>query len=223
VSTILAFSDPHFPWASEDAIGAVYRGIRKYSPKIIVNLGDLYDFFSFNRFVKSQNVILPRDEIAQGRAAAEKMWKNINALAPKARKYQLRGNHDERPLHRLLQKAPELESLCNFDALFNFPGVETMREERDELIIDDIVFIHGYILEIGGHCRDMLRNVCRGHTHIGYVYMRNHFDRIIWELNVGYCADRDAEPLLYTAQKNFTRWTTGYGVIDDNGPRFIAS
>jgi predicted phosphodiesterase len=223
VSTIIALSDTHFPWYSDAVLSAVYRGIRKYSPKYIVHVGDLYDFFSFARFARSQNVCTPKEELTRGREAAEKFWKTVKQLAPRAKCFQLRGNHDDRPLHRILQNSPELELFLSVDPWFQFAGVETLNSEREELVIDNIVFMHGFLTEIGAHCRDMQKNVVRGHSHIGYTYYKKTFDKSIWELNCGYCADRDQIPLSYTQQSKFSRWTPGYGIIDERGPRFISS
>ena len=218
---ILAFSDLHFPWHSKIAMGGVLHGIRKYRPKTVVCLGDLYDQFSFSRFMHTQSLYTPKDEIVTARKYAEKLWFQIGRAVPKAKLFQLRGNHDERVVARLLGRAPELEYFADFDSIYTFDGVETLASERDELILRGIVFQHGFKTKLGDHCRQNLMRTVVGHSHRPGIYYLPLKGEVVWELNVGHCADRHAQPMSYTKQRQLSTWTKGFGVIDKYGPRFI--
>lgn len=165
----------------------------------------------------------PNEEVNDGRVMAEDFWKKISLSAPNAKKFQIKGNHDERAAKRMLEKAPELEPFCRFDDFWTFDGVETIQDSRDHLEIDGIVFTHGHRSKIGDlipECDFM--NVVSGHSHRGGTFFRRlKGGRIAWELNAGYVGNPFDEALVYRPMKSFFGWTHGVGFIDETGPRFI--
>lgn len=220
--TTLVIGDLHLPWGCTRTVSAIYSAIEKHQPKIVVQVGDLYDMFSMTRFARSLNVITPAREIEEGRRWAEAFWKNVYKRAPRAKRFQLLGNHDVRPLIRVQERAPELESLVQrgWEDLFKFVGVETLWGTRDDLEIDGVVFEHGYLTRPGQHMRENMKPTVLGHTHRGWVHFEKIRRQMLWELNVGYAADPSQEPLSYP-KKKWVKWTPGYGLIDGDGPRFV--
>lgn len=158
----------------------------------------------------------------QGRQMAEHMWAKIRKDCPHAECYQLKGNHDSRPLDRTLEKYPEIEALLDIQALWEFPGVTTQRSERDELIINDIVFMHGYRSKLGDHARHNQKNTVCGHSHRGGVWNGRLGDQVVWELNAGHISDPTSIPLSYSKQRKISNTVAGFGLIDRYGPRFVA-
>ncbi len=105
--------------------------------------------------------------------------------------------------------------------LYRFKGVHTVEDDREELIINGIIFMHGYRSRAGDHMRYNGKSTVVGHSHTGsVVYEQKSKRNIIWELNAGFLADETAEPLRYRPQTT-SKWTLGYGLIDSSGPRFI--
>lgn len=219
--TILAIGDTHFPFANKQSLNRIYEITKQVKPQIIVQIGDLYDMFSFGRFPRSLSVIAPKDEVSRGREEAEVMWRWLSRLSPKAKLFQLMGNHDERPLKKILTTFPEAESLLRVKELFEFHDVETLKAERDELIIDKILFMHGFRSKLGDHARHNHMSTVCGHSHQGGSVFMRLGDKTIFELNCGYIADPHCEALSYTRQRRISNWTQGVGLIDANGPRFI--
>lgn len=183
-------------------------------------MGDLYDAFSASKFPKSDIDMTPRQEVEWARGLAEDFWTAIKAASPKSICYQIKGNHDDRPRQRLIEKAPDVEAFYKPLELWKFKGVHTIDDPREELILDDIVFMHGFRSQLGQHAQYNQRNTVVGHSHRGGVYYFKNWEKTLWELNCGYLGDPLSKPLSYTKQR-FTHWTHGYGYIDDNGPRFI--
>ncbi len=221
---VFVFGDTHFPFHNKKALRlAVKKRLEAFCPDVVIQLGDLYDFFSFSRFARSQNIITPYDEIDQGRIYAEEFWEQVDDNAPQAKKIQITGNHDIRPLLRSLEKAPELEFFVKdkLDSLFTFDGVRTIMDPREELIIDDWAYIHGY-KKFGSHLGDFkgMYNVCCGHLHLGASKFVNFGGVIRQELNAGFFGDKNHTALSYTAMKKFTNWTLGSAEIDERGGRF---
>lgn len=178
------------------------------------------DMLAHSKFPRSHNVMTPKDEILKSRDLAEEMWKAIRTAVPKATCHLLTGNHEARVFKRVFERAPELESFVSVKEFFTFDGVETIHDPREELVIDDVVYIHGFLSGLGKHAAYYQKSVVCGHTHLGGVAFIRQKKKIIFELNAGMLANERAPALSYTPTK-FTRWTVGYGLIDNLGPRFV--
>lgn len=219
---ILIIGDAHFPFVHLPTLEKIYAFARKHRPKHIVQTGDLYDFFAHSKFPRSQNYYSPDQEMTEGRNGAEKFWSTLGGACPDAKRYQLLGNHDVRPLKRIMEAAPTLETFIvrALKPFFEFQGVQTIEDPRMELVIQGVSMIHGYS-STPGHVRDLiLGDSVVSHTHKGGTIFRALKDRTIAELNPGFVGDETSKALSYTAQKT-TGWTLGWGWWDEYGPRFI--
>lgn len=222
---IVCVGDVHFPWSCDPTIRKIIRLIKDIQPAYTVQMGDLYDAFSWGRFARSLSAskLTPQEELSKARKKAEKFWCQVQEAAPDTRCHQLIGNHDERFKKQILGKAPEYDFIVDegLRPLFEFPGVKTQPNERTELFINGICFIHGY-RKHGTHAWHNGCNTVCGHTHKGGAVYHRRGDEVIWELNAGFCADPTAVSMSYTKQKTVSHYTKGVGVIDKHGPRFIA-
>ena len=220
--TIAVISDIHWPFASEKVLAKFREYVAINKPEWVVLNGDAWDMYSHSKFAKSHNVFTPRDEQNTARAANLKFWQGIIEVHPKAKCYQLLGNHDIRPMKRVLEVYPEAEDWIaeKLKEMFTFDGVTTMFDHREELIIGDIAIFHGYRTQLGAHRDYTLMNCINGHSHVGGTVFRRIRDTILWELNSGLAGMAESKGLTYTPQR-ITNWTTGFGVVDANGPRFI--
>lgn len=194
----------------------VEEQLRIIKPDHVWQIGDLYDMLSFGKYPKSANHYTPQDELLHGRACAVAMWKNIQRAAPKAKCHQILGNHDARIMKRVLDKAPELESLIGSAVrdLFEFENVQLHTSETVEL--DNICFTHG-CLQFGAHAQFTEMNTVCGHLHRGQVI---YFPKY-WELNVGFLGQKHSPNMSYVTLARFAKMTHGLGVVDQNGPRFV--
>ena len=219
---ILVIPDQHFPFVDKKHLKSVISAAKEHKPTHIVNVGDTYDMYSFSRFTRSLDLIKPKEEISAARSMAEGMWKGLRAASPKAECFQVLGNHEERVIKKLLDKNPEYESLLedSIDGLIRFEGVQNLESSKSELVINDIVFVHGWSTTPGYHVRYFLQSVVHGHTHRGGVTYVAHKGKTLYELDCGFIADVNALPLQYGETKTST-WHPGYGYIDKYGPRFI--
>lgn len=219
---VLCLGDTHFPFHHKKALEWTYRLADRLKPTHVVQCGDLYDLFAFSRFPKTLK-LSPEKELDLARTAAEKMWAHFKGLSC----YQLFGNHDLRPIKKVLSVAPELASLVDkgIRGLYTFTDVRSILDTREELHLrvngEDVFFQHGHRSELGAHARYNLANTVHGHTHrAGLVFERNH-KRAFWELDVGFLADIRAEAFGYRAQKVIHKTVVGAGWIDELGPRFL--
>ncbi len=212
--------DIHFPFAHEEKLKKAVELIGKIKPKRVIQMGDLYDCLSHAKFPRSLNIYTPREEMLLARNGAEAMWKEIQRLVPGVECHQLLGNHDVRMMKQVLEKYPELEMFVDFEKWFIFDGVKSHMNIREEVVIDGIVYIHGYRSKLGEHMEFMRRPVVCGHSHRPGIVYKNYGDAVLFEMNVGYLGDPESKALSYTAQRH-THWSHGVGVITELGPQFV--
>lgn len=219
---IMCLGDIHFPFHCKNSLNKVYQLIEQLKPDVIIQMGDLYDQYAHSKFPRSQNIYTPENEEKLAREEAEKMWSKIILISPNSKKYQIMGNHDIRMMRQTLANMPSIEHAIRdyLLKLMTFNRVETIADYRSELVIDGIMFHHGYRSKLGDHSNYVLGNMCVAHTHHGGTVFRKYKEDIFWELNAGFLADHDAKALSYTPQKATTQ-TLGIGWIDELGPRFI--
>lgn len=222
---ILVIPDLHAPFHCKKSVKSMLRCVKQMEVKQnfthVVQVGDALDLYCFSRYSKSVDLTTPKKEIEQGRKVLSELWEEVQTICPKAKCYQLLGNHDARLEKQILTKMPELAELVDISTFWDFPGVKTMPSQREELIIHNIVFIHGHYGRPGQHLNFNLMNTALGHTHKGSVVFRRIKGKILWELNGACLADLSSVPLSYTAQRKLSNMQNGFGVIDDYGPRFI--
>jgi hypothetical protein len=220
--TIASISDIHFPFENQRVLDAFYRFIEKHQPEYVICNGDSVDNYSHTRFPRSHNVFTPREEQALARKKLEELWAEIKKACPQSKYLLMLGNHCARPLKQVLDNYPEAEDWIR-EALmkqFTFEGVQTVMDPREEYMIGDIMIHHGYRTGLGAHRDYTLYNAIIGHTHLGGVTFKRLRGQTLWELNSGYAGDPEAKGLTYTSQK-ITHWTPGFGMVHEDGPRFI--
>lgn len=224
---ILAVGDVHAPFTHTKYADETVAFAKYFQPTHIVQVGDAYDQYCHSRFARSLNVLTPKEEDMSARHYMVAFWRRLQNASKNAKCYQLRGNHCARAYKRVLEKAPDLEEAVKefYDRLYSYQGVKTLADDRSELVINNILFIHGYLSNLGDHAKQNRQPTVVGHTHRGGVLPIRLADETIWELNCGHIADPEALPLSYTQQKT-TFWTPGAGYIEklSNGliiPSFV--
>jgi hypothetical protein len=213
--------DLHFPFTNLNTLTAFFAWLVATKPMRIVQVGDLYDMLSQSKFPRSQNIFTPKQEMEIGHKMARDFWAKVQELVPGIECHQILGNHDVRPLKRILEAYPEGEMFFSIDKYFDFPGVTTHMDARQEVVLDGIIFHHGFRTGLGAHRDFNLQSTVVGHTHVGGVTHRPIRGHTLFELNAGYMGDPESKALSYTSGK-ITKWTQGWGYIDEWGARFIA-
>lgn len=218
---VLAIPDTHFPWCSKKSLAKIIVAIKKEKPDAIVQLGDLYDQYTFSKYSRSMDLITPKKEIELARKQATQMWVDIKKAAPKAKCYQLFGNHDDRMIKRVLEKLPELGDLFDIRKHFYlFDGVETLKSSRDVLKLDGVYYTHGYLTNLGAHIGHIGGSVVHGHSHRpGIAYARTP-KSFVFEMDCGHLALEDSLPLSYTPIK-MKKWLHAYGIVENGMPRLV--
>lgn len=221
--TAAIISDIHFPFFSHKVVNRFIEYVGDTKPQYVIINGDAWDMYSHAKFPRTHNQFTPREEQSLSRHMNEDFWLKIKAHSPKSQLYQMLGNHDARPLKRVMEAYPEAEDWVKneINKLFTFQDVTTIYDPREELFLcDSVIVFHGYRSKLGEHRDYTLFNCINGHTHLGGAVFRKIRGSVIWELNSGLAGDPEAKGLTYPAQK-ITHWTPGFGSLDSLGPRFI--
>lgn len=218
---IMPIGDVHHPFMDWKKFMLVVAIAKAEQPDAIIQIGDLYDMYSFSKFPRNPDFIKPEDECKEGREDAEKMWKMLKEACPKAKLYQMHGNHDLRPVRYVGALSSMVLSAMKkwLKEQMTFKGVELVPSEHE---IDGVMFTHGdNFRRLGDQCRYNQQNSVCGHSHRPGVYYDQNKDGPYWELNVGWLGDSNSEAFSYRAQKKIHKMITGVGIIEDGQPRFI--
>lgn len=213
---VLVIPDTHFPFHSEHALKKLYLESKKLRPTHIVQIGDLLDQYVFSKYSRTMGVT-PKEDVEYGLNKAAEMWKSLQKIFPRAKCHQLIGNHDVRISKRINEKLPELSDFFSFKNIYKFNNVKILQSDRDYLVIDGVVYCHGWLSKSIDHAKFFNKPTVHGHRHRPCI----EYDRKgLWSMDVGYMADEKSLPLQYTASKH-TKWTTSFGFVDNGMPRLI--
>lgn len=190
--------------------------IKELKPDAVVQIGDLLDQYVFSKYSKNPK-ITPEQDILSGLKLAKKMWEDIQKLVPKAKCYQILGNHDMRMAKRISEKIPEIASVFGHSVMYTFPKVKTLQSDRDFLTLDGVVYCHGWLSKSIDHAKYFNKPAVHGHRHRPAIEV----DGPLWSMDVGFMADESSLPLSYTTSK-YSRWRMACGqVIDGKQPRLF--
>lgn len=222
--TAAIISDIHWPFVNQKVVDRFYEYVGDMKPQYVIINGDAWDFYSHAKFPRSHNQFTPREEESLARKMNEDFWLEIKKLNQKAQLYQLLGNHDIRPMKRILEAYPEAEDWIKekLNSLFTFDGVKTIYDSREELFLTkDLIVFHGYRTQLGAHRDYTLYSCFNGHTHRQGIVYRKIRGTVLFECNSGLAGDPEAKGLTYTSQK-INEWTPGFAALDYLGPRVIS-
>lgn len=212
---VFVISDSHFPFHNEGAFKKVMKLIKKERPNAVVHIGDLLDQYVFSKYTKSSSVT-PDNDVIKGLKIAKEMWATIRKIVPKAKCYQVIGNHCVRLGKRISEKLPELVEIYDPLSMYAFPGVKVLKSYRDHLVLDKVIYTHGWLSKSIDHAKHFTMPTVHGHRHRMCIETYGK----LWSMDVGHIADENSLPLSYT-QSKVTNWTLGCGLVVDGKPQLI--
>lgn len=146
------YGDTHFPFADPAALKILYAIIRDLKPQLIVHHGDLVDAYAISRYDKDPAHRTTLDKEIQ--LAAEHLA-TVAALAPKARRILLEGNHEDR-LRRLLWNEAagplrEVLALTKVEERLNWPFLLDLAGsgwewKKKEILFGKMILKHGSVV-----------------------------------------------------------------------------
>jgi metallophosphoesterase superfamily enzyme len=208
--------DLHIPFEHKGYLPFLKDTFRKHHVGEIVSIGDLFDQYSYSRFIKKPISMNPREET---KISKERIQKYIKAF-PKLK--VCLGNHDTRYIDRAEEFGIDSDILQGFRDIYGLPDTWEIYDEYDNyLIMDDVLYIHGsaYNGEKGAKIASMTEqmSVVMGHAHsfAGYWPIVNK-RKIMFGLNVG-CGISPHEYAFAYNKKDKLRPILGCGIVYNSG------
>ena len=220
---LAVLSDVHIPYHSLDACSCALDKIFIEKPDAILLNGDFIDFYGLSRFMKD-----PRKRSVAHELEAARQFLDVLATFG-AKIYFKLGNHEERYEHFLMQKAPELLGVQQFELRYllglDERGIDLIGEKRI-IKANDLNILHGH--EFGGSIFSPV-NIARGlflrgkvtamqgHNHSVSEHTESNMNGDIvttWSLG---CLSE-----LNPAYLPINKWSHGFAIVDlnENGKDF---
>ena len=177
-----------------------------------VFVGDLFDHYSYSRFIKKPLAMNPKQEKEM---AKERISKYCEAF-PKAD--VILGNHDTRYIDRAEEFGIDSEIIKGFKDIYGLPkGWNVYDEYENFLIINDVLYIHGsaYNGQYGAKqaALNEQMSVVMGHGHsFAGVWPIANKRRLMFGMNVGCGIDIGAYAFAYNKKDKF-RPLLGCGIV----------
>ena len=213
---VLAIPDRHEPFshkkAKEWAVGVAHS----YAPDVIVGLGDEMDLYSLSRFPRSFNLFTPAEEYKKGMQKYGEHWRQLQTAAPRAKCYEISSNHGDRLRKRVRERAPELEGYLKSNPF----GVHGVKRVDGELVLDGILYQHGFRSRALDHARYNQQSTVHGHTHCASLRWQRNARGAYFNLECGWLGDIKAPCFDYTGQA-LTQWILAVGLITNGSPTLL--
>ena len=220
---IAVLSDVHIPYHSIDALTACFDFLQAERPEAILLNGDILDFYQLSRFGKDPR----KRSVAHELQAAREFLDVLSQFNAKI--YYKIGNHEERYEHYLMQKAPELLGVQQFELKYllglNERGIDMIGDKRI-IKANDLNIVHGH--EFGQSIFSPV-NVARGlflrgkvsalqgHNHQTSSHTESNMNgEITTTYSIGCLSE------LSPAYLPINKWNHGFCMVDlsDNGNDF---
>lgn len=216
MSNILHIPDLHIPFHHKKALSFVARVRDKYKCDKVILGGDVFDQYSMSRYGKDADALTTREEFERAKYEIQRWVK----VFPKVE--ITTGNHDIRLIKRLSEVGiPANLLMKTFNEIWELPKTWTW---HDQIIKDDIVFIHGVKSGMYAHintARDYRKStvICHTHSSLGVHHLTGPSDSI-FAMNTGCLIDDKTYAFAYAT--DFTsRPVLGCGVITNGVPQVI--
>jgi predicted phosphodiesterase len=219
---LAVLSDIHVPYHSIAALTAAFDKISEEKPDAILLNGDTVDFYGLSRFMKDPR----KRSLAHELKALNELLDVLGQFNAKII-YKL-GNHDERYEHYLMQKAPELLGIPEFELQHLLKakdrGMDVVGEKRI-IKANKLNIIHGHeypsVFSPVNIARGLYMkgkvSAMQGHNHQVSEHTETDMNGdIVTTWSVGCLCE------LNPAYMPLNRWGQGMGMVDlsDNGKDF---
>lgn len=219
---LAVLSDIHVPYHSIEALTAAFDKISEEKPDAILLNGDTVDFYGLSRFMKDAR----KRSLAHELKALNEL---LDVLAQFGAKiiYKL-GNHDERYEHYLMQKAPELLGIPEFELQHLLKakerGMDVVGEKRI-IKANKLNIIHGHeypsVFSPVNIARGLYMkgkvSAMQGHNHAVSEHTESDMNgEIVTTWSVGCLCE------LNPAYMPLNKWSHGFAMVDmdENGKDF---
>lgn len=204
--------DLHFPFAHPNYLQFLRNTFKQYGVTRVVFIGDLFDHYSYSRFVKKPIAMNPRQE----KEKALEQIKPYYEAFPKAD--ICLGNHDVRYIERAEEFGIDEDIIKDFKDIYEMPKAWKIYDEYENfLFIDNVLYIHGsaYNGQYGAKqaAINEQMSVVMGHGHLfAGVYPVANRRKLLFGMNVGCGISPEEYAFAYNKKDKF-RPLIGCGIV----------
>lgn len=204
--------DLHAPFAHPNYIHFIKDTFKQHGVTRVVFIGDLFDHYSYSRFIKKPLAMNPRQEKEM---AIEQMQDYYKAF-PVAD--VCLGNHDIRYIERAEEFGIDEEIIKDFKDIYKMPKGWTIYDEYENfLMINDVLYIHGSAYNGKDGAKQAALNeqmsVVMGHGHsFAGVFPIANKRKLMFGMNVG-CGIAISEYAFAYNKKDKFRPLLGCGIV----------
>lgn len=221
MTIILVIPDTQIPFVHEDSVAFIKSVIKKYKPKEMVHVGDIFDQYFANAWGKTAKAASTLEEFKLG---MDFFHNELRPIFKGMKETYLIGNHDERVYKRADEASIHEMFLIPMRDLYKIP---TKIELCYEYEVDGVMYTHGHRTQCNGTnaaevlTKEYEQSVVYGHFHTGagIKYYSNR-QRLVFGFNVGCLIDRHSYAFDY-AKTNRHKPILGVGLVIDGQPLFI--
>lgn len=213
---VLVISDTQEPFGHRDAIPFLKWAKKKYSPDLIVHVGDEMDFHALGDWDHDPDGYSAGDELKAGLERMQEYY----ALFPKV--FACRSNHTDRPLRKAFKAGIPSAFMRSYAEFLQAPKGWVWADQHK---IDGVVYEHGEGFSGAmGALKCATKNgeptvIGHIHSHAGIMYSANAKD-IIFGFNVGCLIDRHKYAFKY-GKNLVNKPLLGIGLVDKGIPTWI--
>jgi hypothetical protein len=180
-------------------------------PDAVVMNGDVCDFAGASRWPALGWEYTP--EIADEIECVNERLAEIEAAAPKAKRYWPLGNHDARFESLIANKAPELAKVKGIHLKDHFP--ECWRPCWSLWVNDSLVIKHRFKSGIHAAFNNTMwagKSIITGHLHKGIVYPFTDYNGTRYGVDLPWLAENYGPQVAY-AEDSSVNWRSGYCLV----------
>lgn len=216
MSIVMVIPDMHIPFHHKDAIAFLKAVKRKYSPTIIINLGDLEDWHSISMHDHDPDGLSAGDELIAIREQVAELYPIFPNLKI------CTSNHGSLPYRRAFKFGLPKDLIKSYSDILQSPKGW---EWADQWVVDNIIYEHGDPFTGQNAAlkaaEQNMQSTVIGHVHsfAGIQYSANS-KHLIYGFNVGCLIDKDKYAFEY-AKKIKRKPILGCGIVINGIPTFI--
>lgn len=216
---ILCVPDMHIPYHHPDSLKFIDALKKTFSPKLVVNLGDLLDFHGISFHDSDPNLASAGAELHNAR----KVIKDYETIIPK--QFIIGSNHGDLPVRKFLSHGLPRELLATYNDIYKvgkgWQFVPDLTIETDSKYLPDIYFVHGIKTDALAVAKQRGQRVIQGHFHEQFrVQYAGNPNTLLWGVNAGCLIDPVSLAFHYN-KLNLNRPLLGAVVICNGIPKLI--
>lgn len=216
MSKVLVLPDLHAPYCDISLLKQIAKYNKIYKADIVMQLGDMFDFYHLSSYVKSTKAGDGFSELLR----AAKQIKEIAKLFPKMK--VLCGNHERRLARKAADAGIDSSLIRDIFEVVDAPKAWQYIDNPDHIEIDGVLYTHGFLSNPKQHAEYFNAPVVLGHlhSHMGINYLARK-DSLIFSMCPGIIADLDALVFQYGPLKKYNKMCLGFGTVTDGIPQIF--